>query len=200
MSAQPTRLTPIPDTSNRGMLDETYRAPEAPLPPSPSDTLAAPGYPIRLIDGAEVSLRYSMASLRRLEARFGSLRGIEVQMKSAAEVLRATDDESALSNRGNIMTVLSDAIAPGLLHCRVVHPDTGATVRLGADTELVMEQLDPGQLQAYTDAFAAALTQAFGAEGKDVGASVQATTLSPGPSGTTPPVSSPAAPIDSSGG
>jgi hypothetical protein len=191
MSAQPTRLSAhYPGIS---------AAPEQPLPPSPSDVLAAPGQPIQLIDGATVTLRYSMASLRRLEARFGSLRGIEVQMKQAADVLRSTDPEAASSSKGGIMTVLSDAIAPGLLHCRVTHPDTGATVRLGADQDLVMEQLDPGQLQNYTNAFAAALSQAFGSEGKAVGETVQVTTLSPGSNGITPPSSSLDGQTDSSG-
>lgn len=207
MSSQPvTTLTPGQPYNGPGSPAQPYAVhpgpmlepPAPPLPPSPSDALAAQGQPVRLIDGATVFLRYSMASLRVLEARFGSLRGIEVEMKGAADALKSDDPKDA--KRGAIFTVLSDALAPGFLHVRVQHPDTLATVRLGADQDLVMEQLDPGQLQNYVTAFGKALGQAFGTEGKAVGEAVATTASpSPGPSGTTPPVSSPGAATDSSG-
>ena len=178
-------------------------------PPVPdSTTIAAPGHPIALIDGATVHLRYSMASLRMIEDLFGSLVGVQDRLQEASEALQvtvpegATEQQAAAARReqakGKVFTILSDAIAAGLLHVRVVHPDTGQRVRLGTDRDLVMEQLDPGQLQPYLQAFAAALTQAFGGEGKATGEAMAAA-VSPGDSGTTWAPSSGDAPNGSSG-
>lgn len=166
-------------------------------PPTASDPLAAPGEPIRLMSGHTVPLRFSMASLRVIEQRFGSLRGVETAMKAASDQLK----EGATPDGGEgIMTVLSDAIAAGLLHVKVKHPDTGATVRLGQHADVVMHELDPSQLQQYTDAFAKALGQAFGTTGKAPGETAQTPVEpSPGPTGITPQPSSPDAQIDSSG-
>lgn len=166
-------------------------------PPSASDPLAAQGQPIRLMSGHIVPLRFSMASLRVIEQRFGSLRGVETAMKSASDQLKE-GAESTTSD--GIMTVLSDAIAAGLLHVKVRHPDTGATIRLGQHADVVMHELDPGQLQEYTDAFAKALSQAFGTTGKASGETPPTPVgPSPGPTGITPQPSSPGAQIDSSG-
>lgn len=183
------------------MLDLTHTPPDEqqappPLPPTPSDAVATPaGIPIRLIEGHTVHMRYSMASLRVLEARFGSLQGIQSAIKAA-------QDGMETGGRGPVMTVLSDAVAAGLLHVKVRNPDTGQVVRLGADTDLVMEQLDPGRLQEYVTGFAQALGAAFGTDGEEAGKAVsQAMDLStsPGSTGTTSPSSSPAAPTGNSG-
>lgn len=170
----------------------TQLHPSDPPPPPVATVLANAGQPIRLIDGAQVNLRYSMASLRQLESRFGSIAGIQVELKAAQQALQSAAKDDLAGARGAVFTILSDAVAAGLLHVRVQHPDTGQRVRLGTDVDLVMEQLDPGQLQPMLDAFATALSEAFGTVGKEAGATMQqaAQSLSPGESGTTLPSSS----------
>lgn len=169
-------------------------------PAPPATVLAAPGQPIQLIDGATVRLRYSMASLRVIEARFGSIAGIQSEIKAAQDAMKDAQENGTQGAQGRVFTILSDAIAAGLLHVRVLDPDTGRMVRLGASTELVMEQLDPGQLQPYLDAFGTALAEAFGTTGEAVGAALTAAaTPSHGPFGTTSPPSPAGAPIGSSG-
>jgi hypothetical protein len=166
--------------------------------------IAAKGNIIELYDYPAVSLRYSMASLRVLEARFGSLAGIQVELLAAKEALAKATEENQAGARGPVFTILSDALAAGLLHVKAVHPDDGRTVRLGSDSALVHEQLNPEHLQAYMDAFGKALGEAFGSAGKAVGQAMKSTVaqpppLSPGGSGTTSPQSPSDAPIEPSG-
>ena len=170
-----------------------------------ADVLAAQGLQVQLIDGSTVSLRYSMRSIAALEARFGSLMGIQTEVQAAARALEAAKSGGTPEGGGAIFTVLCDAIAPGLLHERVTHPDTGAVVRLGTDVVLVQELLDPARLSEYLSAFSAAFSQAFGAdaEAQAGGATppAQGATVppSPGLTGTTSPSSSAADQTTSSG-
>lgn len=204
----------------------TEAQPAAPAPPpQAAEVLAAEGTTITLAGDRRVQLRYTMGSLRLLEARFGSLQGLDREISTAANGRPCPahaepephPDAPGLTRRspghgqaepacdecvpqGAVFTALSDAIAPGLLHERVVHPDTGQQVRLGKDPDLVAEQLDPGRLQEYMDAWARAFSQAManlGGRGNAAGAAQAAP--SPGLTGTTPPPSPSAAPTGSSG-
>jgi hypothetical protein len=193
---------------------------------APADALAAEGTTITLANGAQVKLRYTMGSLRLLEARFGSLQGMQRVMDDASnggpceahrtpppaepgQQVRKTpghgqaDPEcKACEQPEGLFTALSDAIAPGLLHERVTHPDTGQTVRLGKDADLVAEHLIPGELQAYMSAWAAAFNEAMAAlagRGNAPGVPAPASAPSLGLSGTTQPPPSFTDPIGSSG-
>jgi hypothetical protein len=168
---------------------------------SSRDVLAALGKPITLADGSTVHVRYSMASLRVLEQRFGSLKGISAELNEAQRVLQS---DSGVGS-GPIFSILSDALCAGLIHeTRTDVDDDGRPVRykLGKDRDRAEELLDPARLQEYLDAFASALQEAFGDLGGEAGrAALEAAQLSyPGASGSTSPPSSAAAPIDSSGG
>jgi hypothetical protein len=179
------------------LVDET--TPATP-PETVVEQIAASGYPITLMSGQTVALRYSMLSLRRLEARFGSLVGISAELNKAQAAMNDAQQNDTLGASGPVFTILSDAVACGLVDVRVIHPDTGQRVRLGDDVELLMEQLDPSQLQQYLDAFARALGQAFGSLGKEIAANLQtAASSSLGDTGTTSQPSSQDAPMNSSG-
>lgn len=155
------------------LVDETTPAAPTPPPETVVETISADGYPIRLLSGQSVNVRYSMLSLRRLEARFGSLVGISAELNSAQREMDEAKDKDKLDARGPVFTILSDAIACGLVHVKLRDPDTQRVVRLGDATDLLMEQLDPGQLQPYLDSFAKALGQAFGTLGKEIAAQLQ---------------------------
>lgn len=191
MSAQPLEL-----------VDPSAPTTPTPQPETVVETIAADGYPISLLSGQNVKLRYSMLSLRRLEARFGSLVGISAELNAAQTAMKDAQDNDALGMRGPVFTILSDAIACGLVHVKLRDPETQRIVRLGDATELLMEQLDPGQLQPYLDAFARALGQSFGTLGKEIAAQLQTAANQPsslGDTGTTSPQSSQDAPTENSG-
>ena len=188
--------------------------PQDTIIPSSRDVLAARGCPIILMDGSTVRLRYSMASLRELEARFGSLKGISIEINAAKRAMddpsesidASSSDPSSLPTTAAsapLFSILSDALRAGLLHERRVDQYTGERYRLGADAERCDELLDPGQLQSYMEAFAAALQQAFGDLAGEAGrTAVEAAQRlsSPGASGTTSAPSSADAPTGSFGG
>lgn len=179
------------------LVDETQTTTP---PETVVEQLAADGYPITLSSGQTVRVRYSMLSLRRLEARFGSLVGISAELNTAQAAMKEAQEHDTVGMQGPIFTILSDAIACGLVDTRVVHPDTGRTIKLGDDSDLLMSQLDPSRLQEYLDAFARALAQAFGTLGKEIAASMQAATSSSlGGTGSTSAPSSPGAQMPSSG-
>lgn len=196
------------------MTESTYAQPAgqapagaspAPVPQPqlhPADVIAADGTKITLADGRVVELRYTIGSLRLLEARFGSLAGMQRAIDVASngrpcaahrvgESPQPDPECDSCTQQGSIFTVLADAIAPGLLHERVVHPDTGQHVRLGKDAELCAEQLDPGQIGPYMTAWASAFQQAVASLGNGAAAVSAATPTSPyrGQSGTTQPQS-----------
>lgn len=183
--------------------------PAAPQPPptvGPAQALEAPGVQIALITGERVSLRYSMLSLARLEAEFGSLQGLgdrfaamtppEEPAKPAAE-----GEEPPPVVDAKIFTELVGVLAPGLIHVRMFHPDSGQRVRLGEDRELCAELLSPGELVGYLRAFQAALAEAFGAlmQGGPPAGLEGLLPRSPGAPGTTPPPSPSADPTATSG-
>jgi hypothetical protein len=172
--------------------DET---PAEPPPQTVVEQLAQSGHPITLLSGQRVSLRYSMLSLRRLEHRFGSLGGISAELKAAQEgAQRAADGEVGVSSP--VFTILTDTLAPGLLHVKV-RDDAQRVMRLGECGDALMEQLDPARLQQYVEAFATALSQAFGTQGEAVAkAALEAAAGSLGDSGTT---SQPSSPDDQTG-
>ena len=66
------------------MSQGTYAPPAPPPTVAPADALAAEGTTITLADGRQVNLRYTMGSLRLLEARFGSLQGMQRVMDDAS--------------------------------------------------------------------------------------------------------------------
>ncbi len=170
-------------------------------PQSARDVIASLGKPITLVDGSTVRLRYSLASLRVLEERFGSLRGIKTEIDAAKTGL---SPDAPAGAKGPLFTILSDALLAGLVHVtREDVDDDGRRVRfkLGRDRDRAEELLDPAQLQAYMEAFADALQESFGDLAGGVGeAAIQAAQPSSlGESGTTSGPSSPAAPTVSSG-
>lgn len=192
-------------------------------PVHPADALAAEGASITLTDRV-VQLRYTMGSLRLLEARFGSLQGLDREVQLAANGVpcpahaepnppdaehpvrwrspghgQAAADCTDCTPPGALFTVLSDCIAPGLLHERMVHPDTGQQVRLGKYPELVAELMEPHRLQEYMTSWAYAFQQAMAnMAGRGNGAS-PGQADSPGAPGTTPPPSFSGAPTPPSG-
>lgn len=153
-------------------------------PVTEADAIANDGTTVHLYDGTAVQLRYTMASLRALEARYGS---IEDTAKAFDALL---DGDSEL---GAIFTDLTDLIAPGLLHVRITDPDTGRIVKLGADLDLCAENLDVGRLAEYLTAVSRCLRQAFFAldsgSGKADPTEPPSTAATPGPTGTTSPPS-----------
>ena len=183
-----------------------YHGPAVTYPPQDAprsaDVLAARGRPIRLLDGTEVRLRYSMASLRELERRFGSLKGISTEINAA----KAAMESDELGASGPLFSILSDALRAGLLHVKrddVDDDDRPIRYRLGADRDRADELLDPAQLQPYMEAFAGALQEAFGELAGEAGRTALEAAQglsSPGASGTTSAPSSADGPIASSGG
>lgn len=166
---------------------QQYAQPHPQTPAPERAVIANAGARVPLIDGEVVTLRYSMASLAMLEARFGSIKGISDEINKAQRALQSGDEGA----RGPIFTIVSDVIIPGLLHITVQHPERGTPVRLGRDRELAMEMLDPTQLQTYLDGFAGAFETAFGSVGKEQGPVATSTDPSLGQSGTTSQQSSP---------
>lgn len=163
--------------------------------------IAAEGVPIVLLlpGPTEVRLRYSMASLRALEDRYGSL----VRMSTALEGFAPKPGEDAQPGDAAIFGPIIDMITPGLLHVRTTDPDTGQPVRLGKRPDLVGEALDPGRLTEYLEALGAAIKEAFGVLGEglpDPTVPGPGTIGSPGPAGITPPQSLSVVPNGGSGG
>lgn len=191
-------------TPNGGMLPPLPQgayAPDATALPEPvAETIAADGYPITLGNSQTVTLRYTMLSLRALERRFGSLVGLSAEINQAQRAMKDAQENDTVGAQGPVFTILSDAIACGLLHVIVRDPLSGNNVRLGTSTDLLMGLLNPAQLQHYLDAFAKALGQAFGSMGKDIAAQLAAAASSShGEAGTTSQQSSAGDQISSSG-
>jgi hypothetical protein len=137
------------------------------------DALAARGLPVTLADGSTVLLRYTFASLRRLDAEFVNVARMMTVVKDAAEALEAshdiatghaTDEARAIeaSYTGpSIFDVLIQVLAPGLLDEVVTHPRTGEQIYLGEHEDAVERLLDVSRLQEYLTAFGRAFNQAF---------------------------------------
>jgi hypothetical protein len=186
------------------MTESTYAHAE----PDAAAVLAGEGTSITLLDGSTVELRYSFASLRLLEQRFGSLTGLQRQVHLAgngkpceAHAIegKAQPDCDECTPQGAVFSVLADAIIPGLLDARVRHPDTGATIRLGKHPDVCDELLDPGELGPYMKAWAASFGKAMTNLGNLAAAGDAALSDSPGLSGTTQPPSSSGAQTEASG-
>lgn len=140
---------------------------------APSAPITAAGIPITLADGSVVRLRYSMASLRALEADFGNVARIMSDVKGASSALAASfavaqgtasakDRELDATYSGpSVFDVLVRALGPGLLDARAVHPRTGEEVWLGEHEDAVERLLDIGRLQEYLNAFGRAFNEAF---------------------------------------
>lgn len=138
----------------------------APAPTSPdASALLATGIPITLADGTVVHLRYTMLSVARLEANFGSLAGVMKGIQSAAIALEQSMSDDAptapTSDTGSLFTVLIQALAPGLLDAEATDPRSGEVVWLGEHEDVVGRLLAFDQFGEYLQAFGASFAQAF---------------------------------------
>lgn len=158
----------------------------------PSAAITPPGEPITLEGGQVFLLRYSFASLARIESEFGSIAGVSRRLQRAARAMQSAlddNDDAEPMSGGELFTVLASVLAAGLLHYRVRNPLSGNEIRLGDDIELLMERLDPAYVQEYVSAFGRALGTTFGGLGKAPEDETPQTTPSLGNSGTTSPSS-----------
>lgn len=135
----------------------------APAPTSPdAAALLATGIPITLADGNVVHLRYTMLSVSRLEANFGSLAGVMTGIQSAAVALeQSMNGDGQTGDGGSLFTVLIQALAPGLLDAEATDPRSGEVVWLGEHEDVVGRLLAFDHFGEYLQAFGASFAQAF---------------------------------------
>jgi hypothetical protein len=146
--------------------------------------LADRGVPVTLVDGNTYTLLYNFRSLMHLEQKFGSV-------QAAIAIVSNT--------QGAAFTSLAGILAAGLLHEVTPPEDDGRPL---GEVEVLADFLDPKRIGEYADlmgqAFKLSFPEAPAADGDAADPTVP-TTDSPGPSGTTPPVSASAFPSPSSG-
>jgi hypothetical protein len=122
--------------------------------------LLAEGNSIVLTDGTTVNLRYAFRSLALLEARFGSVAGIQA-------AINASGESAAFGPIAQIIG--AGAVGPGGYepHIREYQDAKGArhvqdiVYRRRGDGVDLADLLDPGRLGEYSAAFTAALSKAL---------------------------------------
>jgi hypothetical protein len=176
--------------------------------PSPADALEALGVPVTIGAGAgrpqSLRLRYSLASLLRVERKFGTLAGIQQLVSRATAQLDG--DASPDPSAPRLIELVGLLIGYGLAHETVTDED-GTRVRLRKldDDELLevlLPLLDLRELQDYVTVVGKAFGQSFGDILPPPDGAAQAATpaLFPGAAGGTSPTPSPAyAPAAGSG-
>lgn len=140
---------------------------EQPRPITEADRLEARGYPITLVDGRVVRLRFGAKAMRYLERQYGSL--------------GAFTDEAQKGAQGKAASATFDALIAGLMHLHLGTPDE------------VEDLLDEDRLNTeYANAFSEAWSEALPPEDQRPVAPVNAETTTTGESpGETSSSSSP---------
>lgn len=169
--------------------------------PSPADALEALGVPVTIGAGAgrpqELRLRYSLASLLRVERKFGTLAGIQQLVGRATAQLDGDADPDPSAPR--LIELVGLLIGYGLAHETVTDED-GTRIRLRKldDDELLevlLPLLDLRELQDYVTVVGKAFGQSFGDILPPPGGATQAAAPAPVPSlgaaGGTSPTPSP---------
>ncbi|NEB83973.1 hypothetical protein G3I43_07240 [Streptomyces anulatus] len=150
--------------------------------------LLADGGTVDLTDGTTVPLRYSFRALALLEARFGSIQAVQ-------DAIDSTGQGAAF---GPLLQIIgAGCVGPGGFEPHIrEHVDakgkrtvSDIVFRRRTDGSDLADLLDPGRLDAYTTAFAAALSKALETRGNGAGPAVTDVSLptTPGPSSTTSP-------------
>jgi len=142
-------------------------------PVTDADRIAAQGVTIPTTKG-DLRLVYGMRALRSMEAKYGSVLGMQEKMQELLDTFTKGDGKVAAFGP------LCDIITPGLLH-------------LGYTEDQAVDLLVPRHTKVYAEAMAAAMREAFpdgddtapGSTGNDAAQVPAPAAGSPGPSGTT---------------